>query len=185
MTGVQTCALPIYVFAFTPTAPFPPTDVQLSFSCENSNQAAIIPGVNTILLSASATPIPDIVALAATLNNDGIVNIPGNTGTGAFAVATVNLGAGASITASADTGGATLPVNISICQTNPTTGACLSPPASSVTTTINAGATPTFAIFTTGTGSVAFDAAANRIFARFKDSGGVTRGLTSVAVRTQ
>ena len=65
------------------------------------------------------------------------------------------------------------------------TGACLSPPASSMTTTINANATPTFGIFVAGTGNVAFNAATNRIFVRFKDAGAVTRGSTSVAVRTQ
>jgi hypothetical protein len=52
-------------------------------------------------------------------------------------------------------------------------------------TTINANATPTFGIFIQGNGNVTFDPAANRIFVRFKDSGGVTRGSTSVAVRTQ
>jgi hypothetical protein len=41
-------------------------------------------------LSASATPVPDIVALG----NDGIVNIPEANRNGVFAVATVNLGAG-------------------------------------------------------------------------------------------
>jgi hypothetical protein len=34
-------------------------------------------------------------------------------------------------------------------------------------------------------GPVAFDAASNRIVARFKSGGGVTRGETSVAVTTQ
>ena len=100
-------------------------------------------------------------------------------------MATVNVGASGSITATADTGAATLPVNISLCQTNPAMGACLSPPASTVMTTINANATPTFGIFVAGTGNVAFNPATNRIFMRFKDSGGVTRGSTSVAVRTQ
>ena len=99
-------------------------------------------------------------------------------------MATVNVGSSGSTTASAGTGETTLPVNISLCQTNPTTGACLSPPASTVTTTINANATPTFGIFVQGTGNVAFNPATNRIFVRFKDTGGVTRGATSVAVRT-
>ena len=48
----------------------------------------------TLFFSASATPVPDIVALAATLDHDGVVKIPGAPGTGVFAVATVNGGAG-------------------------------------------------------------------------------------------
>ena len=49
----------------------------------------------------------------------------------------------------------------------------------------NGGQTPTFGIFVTGTGTVSFDPANKRVFARFKDGDGVTRGATSVAVRTQ
>ena len=108
-----------------------------------------------------------------------------NTGTGVFSAATVNLGAGASITASADTGGASLPISIPLCQTNPATGQCISAIGPSVTTQINAGATPTFGIFVAGSGTVPFDAAANHVFVRFKDAGNTTRGATSVAVRTQ
>jgi hypothetical protein len=182
--NVEARATQSFVFALTPTAPIAPTDVQLSFDCANSDPAPINIGLNTLLLSASATPVPDVVALAATPTNDGIVDIPGATGTGAFAVATVNVGVSGSITASADTGGASLPVIIFICQTNPGTGACLASPSSTVMTTINANATPTFAIFVQGSGNVPFDPAANRIFVRFS-SGGVTRGSTSVAVRTQ
>src|SRR5262249_57486452 len=97
--GLQT-----FVLAFTPTGTFPPTDVQLSFDCTNTTAATIIPGVNTVLLSASSGPVPDIVALAATIDNNGIVNIPGSTGTGVFSVATVNVVAGGAITVSAETG---------------------------------------------------------------------------------
>jgi hypothetical protein len=192
VTGVPNAAVDIapgvaqnFVIAFTPTGPFPPTDVQLSFACANSSPAPIISGVNTLLLSASSTPVPDIVALAVAPGNDGIVNVPGMTGTGVFAVATVNVGASASITAMADTGGATLPVNIFLCQTNPTTGQCISAIGPTVTTQINANATPTFALFVVGTGTVPFDPANNRVFVRFKDTSHDTRGSTSVAVRTQ
>ena len=174
-----------YVFALIPSAPIAPTDVQLSFDCTNTNPASIIPGLDTLLFIASNTPVPDIVALAATTSNDGILNIPGANGAGAFAVATVNVGASGSITAAADTGGASIPVNLFICQTNPGTGACLAAPGSSVTTTINTNATPTFGIFVQGNGNVPFDPAGNRIFVRLKDGGNVTRGSTSVAVRTQ
>ena len=174
-----------FVISLTPTSPIVSTDVQFNYSCTNASSAPNFVGLNTLLFSASATPVPDIVALAATLTNDGIVNIPGTTGTGAFAVATVNVGASGSITASADTGSAALPVNILLCETNPTTGQCISAIGPSVTTQINANATPTFAILVQGGGTVPFDPAMNRIFVRFKDSGNVTRGSTSVAVRTQ
>jgi hypothetical protein len=140
--------------------------------------------VNTLLLAASSGPVPDIVALAATLGANGIVDLAGVPGAGAFAVAAVNVGTSAPITASADTGSAPLAIALALCQTQPTTGLCLSPVGPSVTTQINAGDTPTFAVFVASTGSVPFDPAVNRIFVRFKDAGGVTRGSTSVAVRT-
>jgi hypothetical protein len=174
-----------FVVILTATGVMSPEEFRLFFLCSNRAAALIAPGLNTLLFSASATPVPDILALAATTTNDGIVNIPGTTGTGAFAVATVNVGAGGSITASADTGSASLPVNISLCQTDPATGQCISAVGSSATTQINANETPTFGIFVAGNGPVPFDPATNRIFVRFKVGGGVTRGSTSVAVRTQ
>ena len=174
-----------FVVSVMPTANFTSTEFALHFGCTNTPTARSRKGLNTVLLSASLTPIPDIVALAATSSNDGIVNVLGASGAGAFAVATVNVGATGTITASADTGGLTLPVNISLCQTNPVTGQCISAIGPSVTTQINPNATPTFGIFVQGNGTVPFDPAANRIFVRFRDAGGVTRGSTSVAARTQ
>ncbi len=171
-----------FVFAITPTAPIAPTEVKLGFDCANSSLVPILSGINTLLFSASATPVSDIVALAATSSNDGIVTLAS---TGAFAVATVNVGATGTMTASADTGSTSLPVSISLCQTDPVTGQCISAIGPSVTTQINANATPTFGIFVQGSDTVPFDPAGNRIFVRFKDGGGVTRGATSVAVRTQ
>jgi len=173
-----------FVFSFTPQSVFSSTDVQLNFTCTNAGPAPVISGLNTLLLAGLSTPSPDIVALAATFSGDGIVNIPGTNGTGAFAVATVNVGAGGQVTVSADTGGATLPVSLSVCQTTPATGACVASPASSVATTIDANATSTFAVFVQGAGIVAFDPAMNRIFVRFVSAGAI-RGATSVAVQTQ
>jgi len=178
-------AIQTFVLAFTPSAPFAPTEVQLNFTCTNATPAPVFSGLDTVLLSASATPVPDIVALVATANNDGIVNVAGSNGTGVFAVATVNVGESGSITAVADTGVTALPLTLRICETDPGTGACRALPSPTVTTTVNAGATPTFGLFVSGNGAVPFDPSANRIFVRFKDAGGVTRGSTSVAVRTQ
>jgi len=171
-----------FVVAITSTQALAPADAQMSFDCANTGPAPINTGLNTLLLSASVTSVPDIVALAATPSGDGIVTLAS---AGVFAVATVNLGATGTITASADTGSAALPVNISLCQTDPSTSQCISAIAPSVITQINANATPTFGIFVQGVGNVPFDPSGNRIFVRFKDDGDVTRGSTSVAVRTQ
>jgi hypothetical protein len=174
-----------FVIAFTPTAAFPPTNVAFTFTCANApSSAASITGVNTLNLSGSATPVPDIVALAAS-GDPGYVDIPGATGTGDFAVATINLGIDATITAAANTGTANLPVTLTVCQTNSTSGACLATPAPSVTTEIQPNATPTFGIFVTGSAAVANSPGVNRVFVTFTDSGGTLRGETSVAVRTQ
>ena len=166
------------------TNPFGPTEVAFAFAGSNTTLVGTLVGINTLLLSASVRPVPDLVAFAASAA-PGIVDIAGTTGAGAFAVATVNVRASGQISASADTGGASLPVAISLCQTNPTTGMCLDVPGSRVSTQIVIGQTPTFAIFVQGNGAVPVDPANNRIFVRFKDAAGVTRGSTSVAVRTQ
>ena len=174
--GTQT-----FVLALMPSAPIPPTDVRFNFSCGGTAVAPVVTGVNTLLFSASATPVPDIVVLAAA--NDGIVDVPGLTGTGAFAVATVNLGSAAVITVSADTGSVALPLELWICETD---GAslCLAPITPSVTRTFNPFDTPTFAIFVRGLGFVPFEPGVHRVFVRFRDAGGQVRGATSVAVRT-
>ncbi|MGH7392250.1 MAG: WD40/YVTN/BNR-like repeat-containing protein [Candidatus Rokuibacteriota bacterium] len=174
-----------FVIALTTAAPFDPTELEFSVAAGNAAAAGPITGVNTLAMSVSDTPVPDVVALAATLANDGIVNVPGAAGTGVFAVAAVNVGATGTITASADTGAANLPVTLGLCQTIPATGLCMLPPASSVTTSIAANATPAFGIFVQGQGVVPFDPAGNRVFVRFIDDTGVVRGSTSVAVRTQ
>jgi virginiamycin B lyase len=178
-------AFQTFLISVTPTGAFAPTDLPFTYTCGNTNAAASDIGVNTLLISSSTTPVPDVVALAATANANGIVDIPGNTGVGAFAVASDNVGAGGAITASADTGGASLPVTVSICETVPATGICSAPPAASVQTSIAANATPTFGVFIVGSDNVPFEPGVNRIFVRFQDSDGNTRGSTSVAVRTQ
>jgi streptogramin lyase len=181
-TDIAAGASQSFVIAFVANAPFVPTVVDTGFACTNANAASSSSGLNTLLLSGSASPVPDNVALAATTSNDGILHITGNTGSAAFAVATVNVGATASITVTANSGSATPPLTITLCETVPSTGACMAAPSANVTTTINANDTPTFAIFGTASGAIPFDPANSRIFVQFSDSGGVVRGSTSVAV---
>ncbi|MDB5396786.1 MAG: hypothetical protein JWM91_4292 [Rhodospirillales bacterium] len=173
-----------FLLAFIPSTTFAPVEMPFNFSCSNAAPAKIYPGVNTLLISSSPNPVPDIVALAGTSQSDGTVHIDAADGVGAFVVAISNVGSGAQITAIADTGGANLPVTLSICRTNPTTGICVSTPAASVLANFASFGTGTFAIFAQASGAVPFMPAVNRVFVRFVDSGGVTRGSTSVAVRT-
>jgi hypothetical protein len=173
-----------FVIGLTPTAAFSPAEVPFSFACSNVAQARIQVGLNTLLLSASTDPVPDIVALVATPQNDGILHIPGPNAAAAFAVATVNLGAGSPISVAANTGSATLPLALLVCQTNTATSVCLAPPTARVTTTIDSGSKPTFGIFGTSSGTIPFDPANRRVFVTFSDPGGAVRGSTSVAVTT-
>lgn len=174
-----------FVISITPSAAFDPTEVAFSFAGVNTAPVATLVAINTLLMSASLTPVPDIVALAATVTNDGIVHVPGPTGTGAFAVATSNVGAGGLITVSANPGAAVLPVTISLCRTDPILGTCISAIGPSVTVQMSAAATSTFGIFVTATGAIPLDPANSRVFVVFQDAGAVTRGRTSVAVQTQ
>lgn len=171
-----------FLLAFTPTESFAATMVQFGFDCDNTPNAPVIQGVNTLLLSAATGPVPDIVALAATPTGNGIVNVPATGGTGAFAVATVNVGAGGRIIASADTGSAAIPVALSLCQTNPGTGQCVSDVSSSVAVDVGSGQTPTFSVFVRLNGPVPLDPGRHRVFVRFEDGAGAVRGATSVAI---
>jgi hypothetical protein len=173
-----------FVISFTATGPLAPTDVQFAFRCANTASALPISGVNTLLLSISSTPVPDVIALVVTPTQDGIANIPGATGIALFAVATSNVGSSGAITVSGNTGGTSLGVLIRVCQTN-AAGACLATPAPTVTVQMGAGQTSTFAVFVNGTVPVPFDPAVNRAVVVFKEANGVTRGATSVAIRTQ
>ena len=171
-----------FLLSFTGSAAFDAAGLPLDFACDGTAPASAMPGVDTIDLALSSTPVPDIVALTATPTADGVVHI---IGAGAFAVATSNAGVAAPITATLDYNGANLPVTATICQTAPTSGQCLAPPAASVSLAdFAAGATPTFSVFVTAQLPVPFAPATNRIFIRFLDAAGDEHGATSVALQT-
>jgi hypothetical protein len=170
-----------FVFGFTPTGVIPPTSLAMNFLCENTTPAPT--DVTSFLLVTSADPVPDTVAVAATISGDGVVRIPGASGTQAFAVATANVGAPGMIVVSADTGNAGLPVTMTVCETG-AGGLCTAPPAPTVTIQFDGGTTRSFAFFAQASGSIPFVPGANRAFAWFRDPGGVTRGATSAAICT-
>jgi uncharacterized protein YfaP (DUF2135 family) len=173
-----------FVFSVKPTVAFAQADIALRFSCTSGQAAASISGVNTFLLTASNQATADIVALAATVSNDGIVRTPGTAAAGAFSVATINVGTAGTVTASVDTGIALVNATFSICQTN-ALAQCLQPAGPSVTTSFGQNQTGTFSVFVTSNGTVIpLDPATTRAFVRFR-LGGSSVGATSVAVETQ
>ena len=172
------------VLALTPQTMISPTVERFVFQCAGANAGPGIDGINTLLLSSDAAQPPDVVALAATPSRDGTLQLNG-TQTQVFAVATVNIGVSAPIAVSVDWGDIKLPLYVAICQTNPTTGACMNPPTSTVTVNIGANATPTFGFFVNASGPLPFFPSLVRAFVRFKDAGGTVRGSTSIALTTR
>jgi len=169
-----------FVIGITPTAAFDPTDLQLSFDCANSVPARSFIGLNTLALSASVEPVPDIVALVTDTN----LRFPMG-GSANAAVAIANVGSAGEIAVSLDSGSSDLPIGFLICRTNSMTGACLEPLAEESLVQLGANETASFMIQIDSTNFVAFDPVENRVFVRFSDSDGVLRGATSLAVSTQ
>jgi hypothetical protein len=170
-----------YVFGFSPTAAITQTSLAMQFVCDNA-AAPQYPGVNNFFLVANAAPVPDTIALMATVSGDGVVRIASSSSTQLFAIGTSNVGATGSIVVSADDGGTGLPLTLTVCET--TGGSvCLAPPTPTVTVSYTAGTNRSFAFFAQASGSIPFDPAINRVFARLKQSG-VLRGASSAAVCT-
>ena len=117
-----------------------------------------------------------------TAGTPGVVNVPFSTGgSGAFSVAintTINTTSNP-VTISTSTGGAALPLNLSICQTN-SVGQCLAPPAQEVALSLTSGTTPTFSVFVTATAPVSNAP----IYVSYSDANGTVLATASVNVIT-
>lgn len=184
-----------FVLGYSPRVAFTPRAFYPRVVCGNA-EAAPVPGVNSILLSASDTPTPDILSIAATPSGDGVIRILSPGGRRFMSAAAVNIGAGdaapdgvdvafaneATITVSADTGTTVLPLDVTVCETG-SDGRCLQPAGTEVVTQIGDGA-KTFAVFVQASSDagIAFDPANSRVYLRFRDAGGVVRSVTSAAV---
>jgi hypothetical protein len=176
-----------FLIAFLALAPQIPIDVQLGYDCSGVDATATIVGVNTLLLAFDADPVPDMIAVGLTPSDpqDGYSHTGGPNGTGLFVIASTNIGASATLTARARVSNGSLPLTTLVCQTDPNTGQCLSPPAPTVTATINENQSTTWSSFLQANGTIPQDPAKNRVFFEFVDSGGVVRGSTSTAVTSQ
>lgn len=173
-----------YVLSMTPGAAMNGSVLAPVFLCDDIRPTDPIPGVTTVTLTASAVQTADIVSIAATPTANGILDVPLN-GARAFSVAAVNIGASQTVTITPGTGGQSLPLTIDMCETNPSTGVCLTGRTPTVAVSFAANETRTFTIFVRSTGAVAFTPSTNRVFVNFTNATPATVGATSVAVRTQ
>jgi len=171
------------LLTFSPSQPIGSVNVPLLFRCDGTSPAQIVPGLNTVLLSASNTVVADVVALAATAGNNGVV-LAGPGAPGAFAVATANVGVTEVIEVRPIASFTNPGIVLNVCETNPANGQCLSPPTASVVSNVSDNATPTFSIFVNANGVIPFMPDQNRIAVIFSDPTGNVRGATSVAVAT-
>ncbi len=170
-----------FLLVVEPTAAFPSTTVKVVFDCTNTAPAPVFTGVNTAVVTATSAPTPDLIAIASTPTADGVLRIPGENTTALFAAAAVNIGVGGTMVAEADTGLASIPVDVSVCPTN-ADGVCLAPPGVEAPKTVLSGDVQTFNVFARSSGPIAFDPVANRINVRFATLDGGILGSTSVAL---
>lgn len=176
-------AIQSFVFALTPTAASAATDLLLTFACGSAAPVLTIPGVNTLLTSASTTPVADAIAIGLTPSNDGFARAAIGS-TGLFVIASANIGATAALTARVRFSDAAMPITATVCQTDASTGQCLTPPATTITATVQQNQNTTWSAFLRPTATIAADPATHRAFFEFVDANGVVRGSTSTAVTT-
>ena len=173
-----------FVFAVTPSVVLSQVELGIQARCDQGTGSGVVVGVNSFILSSDKLAPSDMLTIGLTTTGDGVVSIPGSSGSAPASIATSALGGGGILKLSADDGGKGLPLLLFVCETDPVTGLCLANPVSELTLTSANGETRTFGVFANATGDIPFDPAGSRIFVRFKDSLGVVRGATNFAVRT-
>jgi hypothetical protein len=127
-----------------------------------------------------------IETFVATSSGTNVLTIPVG-GSAAFTVASQNQSGQSypSITVKTSTGAnPSLPVQVTLCQTNPSTGQCMATPGPTVTVApFAAGATPTFSVFVTATAAIA-SSPSNEVLVLFTNASGTVLGSASVLVVT-
>jgi hypothetical protein len=190
-----------FVVVVTPTAAFSAV-LSFRFACTDVPPADITFDVNTLWLFGVTSPRPDIIAIAVTPTNDGVVNIP-VAGTGVVAIAAKNIGATewpacqpgtCSCTAWVGMRSSVPTIRAKMCETNPITGACLSMQVTigpgiteGLHRSLAADETATFTVFVESSAPVEFSPAANRLTISFDSYNCFSHsihGATHVAVRT-
>jgi hypothetical protein len=130
-------------------------DIFFRFFCQGGVEAPVFPGVNTLQLVNSTSPIADIITIGTSPTKDGIIAIPALGAGEIMAVAAVNIGSGpvapetpdgvskpaaganqVPVVVVPDFGDFSLALDTFICETDPETAVCLAPYGRSVKTLI-------------------------------------------------
>ncbi len=156
-------------------------------STETVKAMAVASGYTKSAVATAAYTIGyPIATLVVTPSGNNVLTIPVG-GTSAFTVAAENQSGGsyASITVVTTTGtNTTLPLQVSMCQTNPSTGQCLAAPAPTVTLAPFASdADATFSVFVTATAAIQ-QSPNNEVVVLFTTPSGTVAGSASVEVVT-
>jgi hypothetical protein len=129
-----------------------------------------------------ATSGPDVFATALTPSNDGWARLTGPNGIGLFVVAATNRGASRDFVVRIRQ--FELPLVAAICETDSATSHCKAPPTESVNRTFVKNENTTWAVFLKATGTIAKDAALNRLRVEFVDTEGNVCCAAAISVTT-
>ncbi|MBI1339843.1 hypothetical protein GC169_06490 [bacterium] len=180
-----------------PTAAVNPFQIE----CANATSGAIGGLASAFALTSIFTFDPaDMISIGVTPSGDGILNVP--SAGQAFPVATVNIGASATIRARAIyarpfSDPSDQAFTATICKTNPSTGQCLAPPTAEVAFTAAPNVVHTFTAFVSRPASApAYSPSERRMIVEFRQDSPVgfissssatpvSVGSTSAAVRAQ
>ncbi len=157
-------------------------DLGFGFICDET-RAANFPGVNTLRVNISDTPLPDLIPVMISLSGDGVARIDEPGGASAMAAAMVNIGAGGDLRISADGGEYTWPVALSLCETN-AGGQCLATPTATLDVHFAPDQARTFSIFAKASDrlGIPFLPQLARAVLRMETLGGETLATSSVAI---
>lgn len=172
-----------YIFSLTANATYQ-GPVIIDFACDGQT-APLEPSVNDFFLVAAASAGPDIIPIAVTPSNDGVIRIGTAGGTQVMAAAAVNIGPTANVTVTPIAAGGFVPVTLSVVETT-SGGAFIGGPAPSQTLSFETN-TPRFftVIATSNAGAgIPFQPDTLRVVLRFT-GGGALRGQTSAALTAQ
>lgn len=162
------------VLAFTPTSASAGHQVLLNYTCNNGQYSApVVVGVNTVYLRATDTAAPDIIPILATSSGDGKMSFAFRGDALAAGAAAVNIGPATGVEVTAVAPFLPSSVHLQVCETNPSTGACVQAIGNSAYAEFAKDEVKTFSVFAIANidNGIPDLPAVSRIYLLFQDRG--------------